>query len=181
MAALLGLDDEKVIAACAAAAQGQVVSAANFNSPGQVVIAGHAAAVARAVEAAKAAGAKRAVMLAVSAPFHCALMLPAARRLVERLAQVPFAVPRIPLVNNVDVAVCDEPDRIRDALVRQAHSPVRWVEIVRAIAARGASRIYECGPGKVLGPLSKKIEASLAGGGAMADLAALDQAIADSK
>ncbi len=136
MAALLGLDEAAAVAACAEAAQGEVVSAANLNSPGQIVIAGSRAAVERAMLAAKARGAKRAVLLPVSAPFHCALMKPAAERLQLRLAEIEVRVPSIPVLNNVDVAVEDQPARIKDALVRQAYSPVRWIETVQEVARR---------------------------------------------
>lgn len=162
MAAILGLEPEAIEAACVEVAQGQVVSAANLNSPAQVVIAGHAAAVERAMAACMARGAKRAVALPVSAPFHCALMLPAAERLRERLASVAFAVPTIPVLNNVDVATPSDSDAIRDALVRQASSPVRWIEIIRAMHADGIEAVYEFGPGKVLAGLVKRIEGSLA-------------------
>lgn len=161
MAAVLGLEPDVIEAACQEAAQGQVVSAANLNSPGQIVIAGHAAAVERAMAACTARGAKRAVLLPVSAPFHCALMQPAAERLKERLATVAFAAPNIPVLNNVDVAPLSEPEAIRDALVRQAFSPVRWIETVRRMHADGVEAIYEFGPGKVLAGLVKRIEGSL--------------------
>lgn len=180
MAAILGLDDDSIRAACAEAAQGQVVEAVNFNGPGQTVIAGHAAAVARAAEAAKARGAKRAVMLPVSAPFHCSLMKPAADRLRERLASVDIRRPSVPVLNNVDVRACDDPQEIRDALVRQAASPVRWVETIRAMAALGVSQVFECGPGKVLAGLTKRIEGSLQGA-ALADAASLEQALTEAK
>ncbi len=163
MAALLGLDDDAVRAACAEAAQGQVVEAVNFNAPGQVVIAGHAAAVARAIEVAKQRGAKRAVALPVSAPFHSSLLAPAAARLQEHLRSISVARPRIPVLNNVDVQAYDDPERIKDALVRQADHPVRWVECVRAMAAHGVTLIAECGPGKVLAPLVKRIADGLQG------------------
>jgi [acyl-carrier-protein] S-malonyltransferase len=176
MAALLGLEVEAVREACAEAAQGEVVEAANLNAPGQIVIAGASAAVQRAVELAKAKGAKRAVLLPVSAPFHCALMKPAAERLRARLAEIAINQPQIPVLNNVDVAVVDEPDAIRDALVRQAFSPVRWIETIQAIAARGVSRVYECGPGKVLAGMTKRISGDLQGG-AIADAAGLQQAL----
>jgi len=156
MAALLGLEPAVVDAVCAEAAQGQVVSAANLNAPGQIVIAGATAAVERAVALAKERGAKRAVPLPVSAPFHCALMRPAAERLAERLQSVKISVPTIAVVNNVDVAVETDPERIRDALIRQAYSPVRWIETIETIAARGVSHIFECGPGKVLAGMSKR-------------------------
>ena len=173
MAALLGLDEAQAIEACAEAAQGDVVSAANLNSPGQIVIAGSKAAVERAIVTAKARGAKRAVLLPVSAPFHCALMKPAAERLQQALAGIKVRVPTIPVLNNVDVAVEDQPERIKDALVRQAYSPVRWIETVQAIAGRGVTHVFECGPGKVLAGMTKRIEASLQGG-AIADVASLE-------
>jgi [acyl-carrier-protein] S-malonyltransferase len=157
-----------------------VVEAVNFNGPGQTVIAGHAAAVARAAEAAKARGAKRAVMLPVSAPFHCSLMRPAADRLRERLASVDICRPLVPVLNNADVRAFEDPREIRDALVRQAASPVRWVETIRAMAALGVSHVYECGPGKVLAGLTKRIEGALQGT-AMADAASLEQALTEAK
>ena len=172
MAALLGLDEAAAVDACAEAGQGEVVSAANLNSPGQIVIAGARAAVERAMAAAKARGAKRAVLLPVSAPFHCALMKPAAERLQQRLADIEVRVPAIPVLNNVDVAVETDPVRIKDALVRQAYSPVRWIETVQEIARRGATHVFECGPGKVLAGMTKRIEGSLQGG-AIADAASL--------
>ena len=172
MAALLGLDEAQAVEACAEAAQGEVVSAANLNSPGQIVIAGARAAVERAIVAAKARGAKRGVLLPVSAPFHCALMKPAADRLAQRLADIEVRVPSIAVLNNVDVAVEDQPERIKDALVRQAYSPVRWIETVREIARRGSTHVFECGPGKVLAGMTKRIEGSLQGG-AIADAASL--------
>ncbi|MDX5446330.1 MAG: ACP S-malonyltransferase [Zoogloeaceae bacterium] len=156
MAALLGLDPAIINEVCAEAAQGQVVSAANLNAPGQIVIAGATAAVERAMALAKERGAKRAVPLPVSAPFHCAMMRPAAERLAERLQSVKIAEPTAAVVNNVDVAVETDPERIRDALIRQAYSPVRWIETIEAIAARGVSHIFECGPGKVLAGMSKR-------------------------
>ena len=174
MAALLGLDEAAAVEACAEAAQGEVVSAANLNSPGQIVIAGARAAVERAMVAAKARGAKRAVLLPVSAPFHCALMKPAAERLQERLADIEVRVPTIPVLNNVDVAVETDPLRIKDALVRQAYSPVRWIETVQEIARRGATHVFECGPGKVLAGMTKRIEGSLQGA-AIADAASLEE------
>ncbi|WP_374239857.1 ACP S-malonyltransferase [Zoogloea sp.] len=174
MAALLGLDEAATVEACAEAAQGEVVSAANLNSPGQIVIAGARAAVERAMVAAKARGAKRAVLLPVSAPFHCALMKPAAERLQQRLAEIEVRVPAIPVLNNVDVAVETDPARIKDALVRQAYSPVRWIETVQEIARRGATHVFECGPGKVLAGMTKRIEGSLQGA-AIADAASLEE------
>ncbi len=172
MAALLGLDEPAAAEACAEAAQGEVVSAANLNSPGQIVIAGARAAVERAIVVAKAKGAKRAVLLPVSAPFHCALMKPAAERLAQRLAEIEIKAPSIAVLNNVDVAVETDPARIKDALVRQAYSPVRWIETVQDIARRGATHVFECGPGKVLAGMTKRIEGSLQGG-AIADAASL--------
>jgi len=158
MAAILGLADEQVRAACDQAAQGEVVAAVNFNSPGQVVIAGHDSAVQRAVEIAKQAGAKRAVLLPVSAPSHCSLMGPAAERLALYLHDVEIKPPQIPVFSNVDVALCETPAAIRDALVRQLVSPVRWVEIIQAMAGKGVRSVVECGPGKVLAGLNKRID-----------------------
>ena len=161
MAAILGLSDDDVRAACIEAAQGEVVEPVNFNAPAQVVIAGHKAAVERACEAAKARGAKRALSLPVSAPFHSSLLKPASDRLRDYLANVEFSAPQIALINNVDVAIVTDPAAIKDALVRQAASPVRWVETVQQIAASGATRLVECGPGKVLSGLVKRINGEL--------------------
>ncbi|WP_102795316.1 ACP S-malonyltransferase [Bowmanella denitrificans] len=161
MYAIIGLDDDKVIQACEQAAQGNVVSAVNFNSPGQVVIAGETEAVARAGEACKAAGAKRALPLAVSVPSHCALMKPAAEKLAVALANLELNTPVIPVVNNVDVAMPTEPELIRDALVRQLYSPVRWTESVQKLAEMGAETVLEAGPGKVLAGLIKRIDKNL--------------------
>lgn len=158
MAAILGLEDDAVRSACGEAAQGKVVEPVNFNAPGQVVIAGHKAAVERGVAAAKARGARRAMMLPVSAPFHSSLLRPAADRLASRLEGISLSTPRIPVVNNVDVAVESEPQRIRQALARQACNPVRWVEIVRRFAADGVAHVAECGPGKVLAGLTRRID-----------------------
>ncbi len=158
MAAILGLDDEAVIQICAAAADGEVVEAVNFNSPGQVVVAGHKDAVERAVALASERGAKRAVMLPVSVPSHCALMKPAAEKLAAILEDIPVQAPAIPVINNVDVAMPRDPDAIRDALVRQLYHPVRWVETIRAMQAEGVETLIECGPGKVLVGLNKRIE-----------------------
>jgi len=177
MAAILGLDDDAVRAACAQAAQGEVVEAVNFNAPAQVVIAGHKAAVERACESAKAAGAKRAVLLPVSAPFHSSLLEPAARVLADALAQAPVNAPEIPVINNVDVASPAEPAAIRDALVRQAWHPVRWVETIRVMKAQGVTHVVECGPGKVLNGLTKRIDGELTGL-AITDPASLDAALA---
>lgn len=161
MAAVLGLDDDGVRAACAEAAQGEVVEAVNFNAPSQVVIAGHKSAVERAAIAVKSRGAKRAMLLPVSAPFHSSLLAPAAQRLAEHLAAIQITAPTIPVVNNVDVAIVNDPAAIRDALARQACNPVRWVEVIQRIAGAGATRVFECGPGKVLAGLTKRIHASL--------------------
>ncbi|MBO3707190.1 MAG: ACP S-malonyltransferase [Candidatus Accumulibacter sp.] len=182
MAAILGLDDEKIVDACrqgqAAAGAGAVVEPVNFNGPGQTVVAGSKLAVERACEAAKALGAKRAVLLPVSAPFHSSLMRPAAARLATRLGELSLQAPRLPVINNVDVAVETDPARIREALVRQAHSPVRWVETIRRMAAMGITTVAECGPGKVLAGLTRRCADGLASG-ALADLASLDGALAN--
>ena len=177
MAAILGLDDALVREACATCPAGEVAEAVNFNSPGQVVIAGSARGVELAIEACKARGAKRAVLLPVSAPFHSSLMKPAAERLAVALQSVQITPPRIPVIHNVDVQSHAEPDAIRAALVAQADHPVRWVECIQAMAACGVSQIYECGPGKVLAPQSKRIDATLTGL-ALLDLAAVEQGIA---
>ena len=180
MAAILGLDEDAVRAACAESAQGEVVSAVNFNSPGQVVIAGHAAAVKRACDAAKAKGAKRALALPVSAPFHSALMLPAAERLQQYMEGIAFNAPRIPVINNVDVAAYADPARIKDALVRQAYHPVRWVETIQAFAARSITHVAECGPGKVLAGMTRRIDNSLESL-ALGDSNSLEQAVGQLK
>ena len=180
MAAILGLDAAKVIAGCAevTAAMGhngtEVVEAVNFNDPAQTVIAGSKAAVEKACEALKAAGAKRALPLPVSAPFHSSLMKPAAEKLRAALAATPFAAPQIPVLNNIDVAVQQDADAIRDALYRQAFGPVRWVECVQALKARGITHIVECGPGKVLAGMTKRIDAELTGA-ALYDPATLNE------
>jgi len=161
MAAILGLDDEAVRAVCAEAAQNEVLEAVNLNSPGQVVIAGNKAAVERGMELAKAKGAKRALPLPVSVPSHCALMKPAALQLAEYLKSVAVNTPQIPVLHNADVAAYTDSDKIKDALVRQLYSPVRWVETVQAIAAQGVTQTAECGPGKVLAGLTKRIVAEL--------------------
>jgi [acyl-carrier-protein] S-malonyltransferase len=161
MAAILGLSDEEVRAACSDAAQGEVVEAVNFNAPAQVVIAGHKSAVERACEAAKRRGAKRALNLPVSAPFHSSLMQPASVRLRAALEQVSLRRPQLPVVNNVDAAIETEPARIVDALARQAAAPVRWVETIQFMAARGVTHVVECGPGKVLSGLTRRIEPAL--------------------
>ncbi len=177
MAAILGLDDDAARAACAEAAQAEVVQAVNFNAPGQVVIAGHKAAVARAIEACKARGAKRAMPLPVSAPFHSSLMKPAADKLGGYLGKVSFSIPAILVLNNVDVKIENESNRIKDALVRQAASPVRWVEIVQAMAGQGVTHVVECGPGKVLAGLVKRIDPKMTGIAAV-DRASLEAALA---
>lgn len=161
MYAIIGLDNDAIAAACAEAAQGQVVSPVNFNSPGQVVIAGNKEAVERAGAACKAAGAKRALPLPVSVPSHCALMEPAARKLAAALEAIEFHAPIVPVVNNVDVRTETAPEAIRSALVRQLHSPVRWTECVEFMAAQGVETLLEVGPGKVLTGLTKRIVDSL--------------------
>lgn len=177
MAAILNLSDELVRAACAEAAQGEVVQAVNFNGPGQVVIAGSKEAVARAMELCKAKGAKRALALPVSAPFHSSLMQPAADALKAYLDGVDVRATGVPLINNVDVTIESAPAGIKDALVRQAASPVRWVEIIQKMAAMGVTHVVECGPGKVLAGLTKRIDGNLQGF-ALADRASLEQALA---
>lgn len=161
MAAILGLDDETVRAVCAEAEQGEICEAVNFNSPGQVVIAGNKAAVERGMELAKAKGAKRALPLPVSVPSHCALMKPAAEKLAEYLKNVTINTPIIPVLHNADVASYNDSAKIKDALVRQLYSPVRWVETVQMIYAQGVTNSAECGPGKVLAGLTKRIVAEL--------------------
>ena len=169
MAAILGMQAAQVIEGCAEAVRSfgpgstEVVEAVNFNDPGQTVIAGSKAAVDKACEVLKANGAKRALPLAVSAPFHSSLMKPAADKLRDKLASLSLAAPQIPVINNIDVAVETDPDRIRDALYRQAFGPVRWVECVQAIKARGLTTLVECGPGKVLAGMVKRIDAELTG------------------
>jgi [acyl-carrier-protein] S-malonyltransferase len=167
MAAILGLTADKVLAGCLDAQHAlggaEVVEAVNFNDPAQTVIAGTRAGVEKACEVLKSAGAKRALPLPVSAPFHSSLMKPAAERLAQRLADTVLLVPKIPVINNIDVQVETDPQRIKDALVRQAFGPVRWVECVQSIQARGVSHLMECGPGKVLAGLTKRISADLQG------------------
>ena len=176
MAAILGLDDDAVRAVCAEASVAGVVEAVNFNAPSQVVIAGHKAAVEKACEVAKAKGAKRALPLPVSAPFHSSLLKPASDQLREYLATVNVNVPSIPVINNVDVAVVNEPAAIKDALVRQAAGAVRWVESVQAMAAQGVTHVVECGPGKVLAGLTKRIDGNLVGASVF-DPASLDETL----
>ena len=156
MAAILGLDDADVLAACAEAAQGDVVSAVNFNSPGQVVIAGSAAAVERAIEACKARGAKRALPLPVSVPSHCELMRPAAERFAESIEAIAWRAPQIKLVQNVSASAVADLDTLKRDLLEQLYKPVRWVESIQFLAAHGATRLVECGPGKVLAGLNKR-------------------------
>jgi [acyl-carrier-protein] S-malonyltransferase len=163
MAAILGLEDDVVRAVCHEAAEGQVIEAVNFNSPGQVVIAGEKAAVERGMEIAKAKGAKRALPLPVSVPSHCALMKTAAQQLAEYLSSVTIMVPTVPVLHNADVASYDDTALIKDALVRQLYSPVRWVETVRTIYQSGVPLGVECGPGKVLAGLTKRIEPEMQG------------------
>jgi [acyl-carrier-protein] S-malonyltransferase len=169
MAAVLGMNAAKVIEGCAQAKasfpsdSGEVVEAVNFNDPAQTVIAGSKAAVEKACEVLKAMGAKRALNLPVSAPFHSSLMKPAAEKLKAKLAATPFAAPQIKVVNNIDVAIETDADRIRDALYRQAFGPVRWVECVQAVKAQGVTMVLECGPGKVLAGMVKRIDADMTG------------------
>ncbi|WP_350552144.1 ACP S-malonyltransferase [Pseudoalteromonas sp. 120-MNA-CIBAN-0494] len=175
MAAIIGLGDDETKAACAAAAQGEVVSPVNYNSPGQVVIAGHKAAVDRASQACKDAGAKRALPLAVSVPSHCELMKPAAEKLAIDLAALTFIAPKCAVINNVDVKAETSADAIKDALVRQLYSPVRWTETVQALVAQGITQSYEFGPGKVLTGLAKRIDKAMICG-SVNDCASIDAA-----
>ena len=176
IAAILGLEDAKLPQVLADAANGEVVEAANLNSPGQVVIAGHRAAVERAMALAKDAGAKRAVMLPMSAPSHCSLMRPAAERLREKLARIPISRPAVPVLHNRFVEAFDDPERIRGALVAQLDNPVRWIETIEFLAAHGVKRVVECGPGKVLTGLSRRIAADVEYV-ALQDSAALEAAL----
>jgi [acyl-carrier-protein] S-malonyltransferase len=162
MAAIMGIDDAGIAAACAEAAQGQVVEPVNFNAPGQTVIAGHREAVERAIIAAKAKGAKRGLMLPVSAPFHSSLLRPAAERLANYLIDVEIIAPTIPVIHNVDAGIAHDVGAVRTALARQAASPVRWVETVQAFLAAGVTHVFECGPGQVLTGLCKRIAPELA-------------------
>jgi [acyl-carrier-protein] S-malonyltransferase len=173
MAAILGLDNTGILAACAEAGQGDVVEPVNFNANGQTVIAGHKTAVERAMEACKARGAKMAKALPVSAPFHSSLIRPAADKLAARLAELTFSAPAIPVINNVDVAIESDSERIKDALIRQAYNPVRWVETIQAMAAMGVTTVAECGPGKVLAGLTKRCADGVVGV-ALADAAGIE-------
>ena len=175
MAAIIGLGDDEIKAACDASANGEVVSPVNYNSPGQVVIAGHKAAVERASEACKEAGAKRALPLAVSVPSHCELMKPAAEKLAADLAALTFNTPKCDVINNVDVKAEQSSEAIKDALVRQLYSPVRWTETVQALVAQGITQSYEFGPGKVLTGLAKRIDKAMVCG-AVNTQAAIDEA-----
>lgn len=177
MAAILGLDDAPLVEACAAAAQGQVVEPVNFNAPGQIVIAGHREAVERAIGECKARGAKRGLLLPVSAPFHSSLLRPAAERLAARLEGIEFRMPEIPVLHNVDVQPAATPAAIRASLARQAASPVRWADTIRAFHAQGVTHVGECGPGKVLAGLTRRIEGELAGF-ALTDAPAIEAALA---
>ena len=173
MAAVLGLDNAGIAAACAEAAQGEIVEPVNFNANGQTVIAGHKAAVERAMEACKARGAKMAKALPVSAPFHSSLIRPAADKLAARLAELTFKAPLIPVINNVDVEIESDPARIKDALIRQSYNPVRWVETIQKMAAMGVATVAECGPGKVLAGLTKRCADGVSGV-ALADAASIE-------
>lgn len=176
MAAILGLDDDAIAKACEDAAQGDVVSPVNYNCPGQVVIAGEKAAVERGIEACKAAGAKRAVPLPVSVPSHCALMKPAAEKLAQALSEIDLQQPEIPVVQNVAASVAEDLDTLRNNLLAQLYSPVLWTASVQKMAAQGAETLIECGPGKVLTGLNKKIDRSLAGV-SISDPAGLEKAL----
>lgn len=177
MSAIIGLDDAAITKACEQAAQGEVVSPVNYNSPGQVVIAGHKAAVERAGELCKAAGAKRALPLPVSVPSHCALMRPAAEKLAADLTALNFNDAVIPVVNNVDVAIACDASTVKDALVRQLHSPVRWTETIEWLSAQGVTEVFELGAGKVLSGLIKRIDKNLAVA-SVGDVASLQAALA---
>ncbi len=176
MAAILGLDDDAIAKACEEAAQGDVVSPVNYNCPGQVVIAGEKAAVERGIEACKAAGAKRAVPLPVSVPSHCALMKPAAEKLAQALTEISLQQPEIPVVQNVDARVAGDLDTLRNNLLAQLYSPVLWTASVQKMAAEGVETLIECGPGKVLTGLNKKIDRSLVGI-SISDAAGLEKAL----
>ena len=176
MAVILGLQADDVRAVCVEAAQSEVIEAVNFNEPTQIVIAGHTAAVERACEIAKARGAKRAMKLAVSAPFHSSLLKPASDRLREYMGKLTFAAPQIDVINNVDVAVLNDPEQIKDALVRQAAGPVRWVETMQKMAAEGVTQVVECAPSKTLIGMAKRIDPALVGE-ALVDQAALERVL----
>lgn len=176
MAAVLGMEDEAVRQVCLDAAQGEVLEAVNYNSPGQVVVAGNKSAVERVCILAKEQGAKRAIELPVSVPSHCALMKPAADQLAEVLSGIPFNTPSIPVINNVDVVAAESEADIRDALKRQLFSPVRWVETVEKMTADGADQFNECGPGKVLVGLNKRINKALTSA-ALLDTASIEAAL----
>jgi [acyl-carrier-protein] S-malonyltransferase len=176
MAVVLGLQADDVRAVCAEAAQGEVVEAVNFNEPTQIVIAGHAAAIDRACEIAKAKGAKRAMKLAVSAPFHSSLLTPASSRLRDYMENIAFSAPQIDLINNVDVAILNDPAAIKDALVRQAAGPVRWVETMQKMAAEGVTQVIECAPSKTLIGMAKRIDPVLVGE-ALVDQASLERVL----
>lgn len=178
MAAILGLDDGVVREVCVAASSNETAEAVNFNSPGQVVIAGHTGAIEKAIDIAKEKGAKRAIMLPVSVPSHCQLMKPAAEKLAADLATIAFSNPTIPVINNVDVKTETSADAIKEALVRQLYQPVRWVEVIQSMAGQGVDRVLECGPGKVLWGLNKRIDKSLTHA-ALVDPAALDSQTAN--
>jgi [acyl-carrier-protein] S-malonyltransferase len=182
MAAILGLDDAAVIQVCeeASTASGSIVEAVNFNAPGQVVIAGASDAVTKACELLKAAGAKRALPLPVSAPFHSSLLQPASEKLKTYLANIEFNAPTIPVINNVDVQILNDPQAIKDALVRQAAKPVRWQETIQAMAQQGITQVVECGPGKVLAGLTKRINDQVSGVPVF-DEASLNEALASVK
>lgn len=180
MAVVLGLSADDVRAVCAEAAQGEVVEAVNFNEPTQIVIAGHAAAIDRACEIAKAKGAKRAMKLAVSAPFHSSLLKPASDRLRDYMAKLTFHAPQIDLINNVDVAIQNDPEAIKDALVRQAAGAVRWVETMQKMAAEGVTQVIECAPSKTLIGMAKRIDPVLVGE-ALVDQASLERVLATIK
>jgi [acyl-carrier-protein] S-malonyltransferase len=173
MAAILGLDNTGIMAACSEASQGEIVEPVNFNANGQTVIAGHKAAVERAMDACKARGAKMTKALPVSAPFHSSLIRPAADKLAARLAELSLNTPLIPVINNVDVAIESDTARIKDALIRQAYNPVRWVETIQAMAAMGVTTVAECGPGKVLAGLTKRCADGVVGV-ALADAAGIE-------
>ena len=180
MAAIMGADDDQVAASCAEAAQGQVVEPVNYNAPRQVVIAGHREAVERAIVLARQKGAKRGVLLPVSAPFHCSLLRPAADRLAVRLSTVSFQSPSVPVIHNVDVAEHRQPDAIRAALAQQAASPVRWTATIRAMADRGVTHFVECGPGRVLTGLTRRIVETLPAF-ALTDCESIDATLAELK